>query len=521
MLNLSQALAALVLAAGIAVGFAAEPAQRPNIVYILCDDLGYGDVHCLNPDGKIPTPQMDRVAAGGMVFTDAHSSSAVCTPSRYSILTGRYNWRSSIKRGVLNGFSPTLIEKGRPTIASFLREQGYATACLGKWHLGMNWPQNDGSPPGSSANPKKVSYTEPIEGGPRTAGFGYFYGISASLDMPPFVYIENERVTEIPTVEKEWVRKGPAAKSFEAVDVLPELERKAVVYIEEQASQAKAGHPFFLYLPLTSPHTPIAPIAKWQEKSGLNGYGDFVMQTDATIGGVLDALERRDVATNTLLIVTSDNGCSPAAGYPVLLKKGHNPSYHFRGTKADIFEGGHRIPFMVRWPGHVKAGSRTDELVCQVDLFATCADILGKQLPDDAAEDSVSILPALLGRAQRPVREAVVHSSINGSFSIREGKWKLELCLDSGGWSKPQPDSKESAGLPKTQLYDLSRDISETNNLEARFPEVTVRLTKLLEKYIAEGRSTPGPPQSNTGRVELHPRSPKVLERGPSPTKMG
>jgi arylsulfatase A len=486
-------------------------ASQPNIVYILCDDLGYGDVQCLNPQGKIPTPHMDRLAAGGMIFTDAHSSSAVCTPSRYSILTGRYNWRSAMKRGVLNGFSPRLFETNRVTVAVFLKEQGYATACLGKWHLGMNWPQKDRSAPGSSANPKKIDYLQPIQGGPTTVGFDYYFGISASLDMAPFVFIENDRVTEIPTVEKEWVRKGPAAITFEAINVLPALNRKAVDYITHHGAGAKHGKPFFLYLPLASPHTPILPTKEWQGKSGLNAYADFVMQTDATVGAVLDALEQQGLVENTLVILTSDNGCSPEANFPELLKKGHNPSYHFRGTKADIFDGGHRIPFLVRWPARVRAGTTSDQLACLSDLFATCADILGKKLPDDVAEDSVSIFPALLGRPEQTLREALVHHSINGSFSIRQGQWKLELCPDSGGWSDPKPGSPEAQKLPPVQLYDLKVDIGEENNVQAQHPEVVARLTKLLEKYIADGRSTPGKPQPNTGPIELYP---KVTNRG-------
>ena len=476
---------------------------RPNVVYILCDDLGYGDVRCLNPQGKIPTPHMDRLAAGGMIFTDAHSSSAVCTPSRYSLLTGRYNWRSAMKRGVLNGFSPRLIETNRVTVAAFLKDHGYATACLGKWHLGMNWPQNDGSAPGSSANPTKIDYTKPIQGGPTTAGFDYYYGISASLDMAPFAFIENDRVTEVPTVEKKWVRTGPAAQSFEAIDVLPALTRKAVAYIAERAPAAIQGQPFFLYLPLASPHTPILPTKEWLGKSGLNAYADFVMQTDATVGAVLDALEEQGLAANTLVIVTSDNGCSPEAKFPELVEKGHNPSHVFRGHKADIFEGGHRVPFLVRWPARVKAGTTSDQLICQTDFFATCAAILGKKLPDQVAEDSVSFLPALSGPTTKPLREAVVHHSINGSFSIRQGQWKLELCPDSGGWSDPRPGSAPPATLPTVQLYDLSRDIGETNNVSAQQPKVVAQLMELLEKYVTDGRSTPGKPQPNTGRVEL------------------
>jgi arylsulfatase A-like enzyme len=496
---------AWVFGLGILSSIHLSAAPRPNIIFILCDDLGYGDVECLNPEGKIPTPNMDRLGGGGMVFTDAHASSSVCTPSRYGILTGRYNWRSWMKHGVLNGFSPRLIETNRVTVAAFLKEQGYATACVGKWHLGMNWPQNDGSAPGSSANPKKIDYTSPIQGGPTTLGFDYFFGISASLDMVPYVFIENDRVTETPTVEKGWARKGPAAPGFEGEEVLPTLTRKAVGYISDRAADAKQGKPFFLYLPLTSPHTPILPTKEWQGKSGLNKYADFVMQTDATVGAVLDAIELRGLTENTLVIFTSDNGCSGSAGFPALLEKGHNPNFHFRGSKSDIFEGGHRIPFLVRWPGQVKAGTSSDQLICQTDFFATCADILGRPLPDTMAEDSVSILPALRGRVGKPLREAVVHSAIFGAFSIRQGQWKLELCADSGGWSDPKPGSPEAAKLPRVQLYDLAMDIGETNNVQARHPEVVARLTKLLEQYINDGRSTPGRPQPNTGdAIELY-----------------
>lgn len=477
---------------------AVSAAAPPNIVYILCDDLGYGDVRCINPDGKIPTPQMDRLAAGGMVFTDAHSGSAVCTPTRYGILTGRYCWRSSLKQGVLGGVSPPLIEPGRPTVASFLKEAGYATACIGKWHLGMNWPRT-----GGDKGKDVIDYSRPIQGGPTAVGFDTYFGISASLDMPPFVYIENDRVTALPTVEKKWVRKGPASPDFEAMDVLSDLTGRAVGYINRQAASAKEGRPFFLYLPFASPHTPILPTKEWQGKSGLNAYADFVMQTDAAVGAVLDALERNGLAAGTLVILTSDNGCSPEAKIPQLRNRDHDPSAGFRGTKADIFEGGHRIPFIARWPGRVKPGTRSDRTVCLTDLFATCAAILGRKLPDHAAVDSVSLLPVLLGEAAAPQREPVVHHSINGSFAIRQGKWKLCLCANSGGWSAPKPGGPSSEKLPPVQLYDLADDPAESRNVHAEHPEVVARLAALLEKFAAEGRSTPGPPQSNTGEVRI------------------
>lgn len=486
----------------------AAPSTKPNIIYVLCDDLGYGDVKCLNPQGKIPTPHLDKLAAGGMIFTDVHSSSSVCTPTRYGIMTGRYNWRSKLQSGVLGGLSPRLIEPGRLTVAQLLKDHGYHTAVVGKWHLGMDWVKKEGQTVAelnieSAAQVNSVDYSQPFKNGPTSVGFDYYYGISASLDMVPFVFLENDRVTKLPTAEKQWIRKGPAAPDFEAVDVLPTLTRKAMDYVKARAAEAKAGKPFFLYLPLASPHTPIVPSPEWQGKSGLTPYADFVMQTDHSIGQLLAELAQQGLADNTLVIVTSDNGCSPAAGIPALLEKGHNPNHVFRGHKADIFDGGHRIPFIARWPARVKAGGKSDQLLCLTDLMATAADIVGAKLPANAAEDSVSFLPALLGADKAPLREAVVHHSINGSFAVRQANWKLELCRDSGGWSEPRPGTPKAAGLPSVQLFDLGQDIGEQNNLQDKHPDVVARLTKLLEKYVADGRSTPGAPQQNAVPVQI------------------
>lgn len=496
----------------------AASAGPPAIVYILCDDLGYGDVKCLNPAGRIATPNIDRLAAAGMIFTDAHSSSAVCSPTRYGILTGRYNWRSRLKSGVLGGMSPPLIEDGRLTVPAFLKQHGYATAAIGKWHLGMQWARKPKTPAFGDDIEKgedgwRVDFMMPIAKGPNSAGFDYYFGIAASLDMVPYTFIENDRVAVQPTVDKsfplmagrpgETTRRGPAAVNFEAAEVLPALTKKAVEYIGQHAAEARGAKPFFLYLPLNAPHTPIAPGPEWIGKSGLNPYADFVMEVDGTLGAVVDAVDRAGLAETTLLIFTSDNGCSPQANFAELHSKGHNPSAQFRGTKADIFDGGHRIPFIVRWPSRVKAGTKTDQLICLTDLFATCAAILGRKLADNAAEDSVSLLPALEGRDDKPLREAVVHHSINGSFAIRQGRWKLSLCPDSGGWSEPKPGSKASQNLPPVQLYDLATDIGETKNVQADRPEVVARLQKLLEKYAADGRSTPGAPQQNTTPVAI------------------
>ncbi len=478
-------------------------AERPNIVYILADDLGYGDVSCLKPQSKIKTPHVDRLAAQGMTFTDAHSGSAVCTPTRYGVLTGRYAWRTRLKSGVLFGYSGHLIAPDRLTVPALLKRHGYHTAAVGKWHLGMDWSLKGEETPATGreeAPPEQVDYTRPIRHAPVTAGFDEFYGISASLDMPPYLWIRNDRTEGVPTTEKTFLRKGPAHADFEAVDVLPTLGRKSVEYIERRS---RTGKPFFLYLPLNSPHTPIAPTPEFAGKSGLNSYADFTIQTDQVVGQVMEALERTGAAKNTLVVFTSDNGCSPQANYPELLGKGHNPSHVFRGHKADIFEGGHRVPFIVRWPGQVKAGAQSEETICLTDLMATCADLVGAKLPDHAGEDSVSILPALTGTAKAPVREATVHHSINGSFAIRQGKWKLALCPGSGGWSAPRPGKDDTSQLPKVQLYDLSRDIGERKNLQAEHPEVVERLTKLLQAYADRGRSTPGSAQKNDTPVDI------------------
>ena len=480
----------------------ASAATSPNIVYVLCDDLGYGDVQYLNPlRGKIPTPNIDRLARQGMIFTDAHSGSSVCTPTRYGILTGRYAWRTRLQSGVLFGLSAPLIARDRLTVASLLKRAGYHTACIGKWHLGLGWAGQKTDDP--DLRGVTVDYTQPLSDSPLAHGFDSFFGITGSLDMPPFVWIENDHLTEQPTAKKKWVRAGVAGPSFEAVDVLPTLTRKAAGYIGSRAADAKAGKPFFLYLPFTSPHAPIVPSPEWQGKSGLNPYADFVMQTDHCLGQVLDALEKNGLVESTLVVFTSDNGCSPVANINELESKGHYPSAQFRGYKADIWDGGHRIPFICRWPAKIKAGTSSSQLVCLTDLMATCAELLGERLPGNAGEDSVSLLPALFGSDRVPLHEAVVHHSINGMFSIRQGPWKLELCPGSGGWGAPGDPAARKAGLPPVQLYNMELAADEQKNLQAEHPEIVAKLTKLLERFVAEGRSTPGAPQTNDAPIVI------------------
>ncbi len=475
--------------------------KKPNIVYILADDMGYGDLSCLNESSKISTTHLDALAASGMAFTDAHATSAVCTPSRYGILTGRYNWRSNLKRGVSWSWSPPVIEPERTTVASYLQDHGYATACVGKWHLGWDWARRNTDADGELTE-QDVDLSKPISNGPTTLGFDYFFGIAASLDIPPYIYIENDRPTIAPDrrIEeregKQFWREGPISPDFEHADVLPTLTRKALGFLDDHAGDED---PFFLYFPLPAPHTPILPSSRFQGVSQTNEYGDFCLMVDDVVGQVMERLEQHNIADDTILIFTADNGCSPMADFDELAQVGHQPSYVFRGHKADIYEGGHRIPLIIRWPDRIAAGTQIDQTVCLVDLFATVADILDDPLPDDAGEDSVSNLPLWRGETlDSSLREATIHHSIDGSFSIRAGRWKLEMCAGSGGWSFPRP-GPESEGLPPIQLYDLESDIGERANVQHLYPDVVERLQTLLTQYVEDGRSTPGSPQINTG----------------------
>lgn len=499
----------------------AAPAKKsgPNIVYLLCDDLGVGDLKPFNSESKIPTPHIDALAASGMRFTDAHSGSAVCTPTRYGIICGRYAWRTRLQNGVLGGLSPSLIAAEQWTVPKLLKQRGYHSACIGKWHLGLDWQRLPGKEVSESSietpdQTRSVDYDKPFGGGPLEAGFDEYFGISASLDMVPYVFLRNRAVTASPTVEKSFgmkyaadksqTRVGPGAVDFTAEDVLPRLTDEAIDYLERRAADP-ADQPFFLYLPFASPHTPIAPAKQFQGKSGLNPYADFVMQQDACVGRILEALERLKLDGETIVFFTSDNGCSPQADLPALRAKGHDPCRPYRGHKADIFEGGHRIPMLVRWPGVAKPGSTVTQTVCLTDLMATVAAIVDLSLPAEAAPDSFSWLPILKDPTAQPVRETTVHHSINGSFAIRKGRYKLCFCADSGGWSDPKPvgENKFSSGL---QLYDLEKDIAETTNIADDHPEAVLELSRLMEDCIARGRSTAGPKLANDVPVDLWKR---------------
>ncbi len=492
-------------------------AKKPNIVLVFVDDLGYGDLSCFNPDSKIRTTNIDALAAAGLRATDCHASSALCTPSRYAMLTGRYNWRSRLKMAVLPGQSWPLIEEGRETLGTMLQKQGYRTAAVGKWHLGMNWVTKNGYQlPGTYMEPNAnqdlayegIEFTAPIADGPNTRGFDYFFGMPASLDQPPFVYVENDhvitppdRMIGVPKLDRVTatqptdVEYGPAAPDFDARKVVPDMDAKVLSLIDEYAN---GEQPFFIYYPTPAVHGPLVPSEEYLGTSGIGNYGDFVLQLDGFIGKLDEKLEEKGIKDDTIVIFTSDNGCAGIVDFPALKALGHNPSYIYRGKKSDIWEGGHRIPFIVRWPGHVPAGEARKQLMCLTDVFATIAEITGFEYGDNTAEDSNSALSMWLG-GEDVIRKDIMHHSV-ANYSLRKDNWKLEFCPGSGGMGKESKIPVPNVNGEETpyQLYDLADDIGEQKNLYGLRPEIEKELTDLAVKYFREGRSTPGAPQENT-----------------------
>lgn len=498
-------------------GDAAEPC---NIVVILADDLGYGDPGCYNVDSKIPTPHLDRLAAGGLRFTDAHTPSSVCTPTRYTLLTGRYCWRSRLHSGVLDGFSPPLIEADRPTIATFLRDQGYATACLGKWHLGMQWTRTDGALESEDRGLESgfragdhIDFEQPVTGGPLAVGFDSFFGISASLDMPPYCWINNDRCapppdSTVPTTRDDFLSQtgGRAHSAFQLEDVLPTLKRRTEDWIAEHRRR-HPDQPFLLYLPLNSPHLPVVPSERFSGTSRAGTYGDFVVETDDFVGGVLAALEDADWLENTLIVFTSDNGglwhrwepqaeddvagYRPTARGEYTARWGHQSNGLLRGTKADIYEGGHRVPFIVHWPASIKSPGVVEQPIELTDLFATLADVVGVDLPGIAAPDSFSFAAHLgVERPQTPPRPILVHHSLRGLFAIRVGDWKYVTERGSGGFSVPRQITPRP-GEPVGQLYYLASDPQETRNLWNMEPDRVARMAAQLAEIRAGSRLRP------------------------------
>jgi len=466
--------------------------RRPNVVFILADDLGYGDPGCYCGQSKVPTPAMDRLASQGIRFTDAHTPSAVCTPTRYGLLTGRYCWRSSLRKGVLNGYSRPLIETDRLTVASLFKRHGYATGCVGKWHLGLGWATKAGG----DAAAETIDWDLPVTHGPQSLGFDYSYIIPASLDMDPYCWLQNGRTVEAATAhtpgsKRRWDggdgfwRAGPMSPSFDFYGVLPTVTAKAIEFVRRQ----EAAKPFFLYVPLTAPHTPWMPTKEFRGKSQVDWYGDFVAQVDDAIGRIVRAIDEAGFGDDTLVVVMSDNGSHWPA--PQIDKFDYRANGPWRGQKSDIHEAGHRVPFLCRWPGRIRPGTRSDQTICLTDLLATCAAVLGDELPSEAGPDSYNILPAMLDpELKKPIREATVHHSGNGLFAIRQGPWKLIEGLGSGGFTAPRQVEPKPGG-PQGQLYHLGDDPGERRNLWSERPEVVERLTTLLERYRDQGHSRP------------------------------
>jgi len=516
-------LAALLIAACGSVCMAVDK-RPPNVVVILADDFGVGDIQALWPSNKIRTPELDRLMREGMGFTDAHSASAVCTPTRYGLLTGRYCWRTRLQEWVLGTYEPPLIDAERLTLPGLLKKHGYRTACMGKWHLGWQWPGEQPSRMTRIPNAlwkAKWDFSKPIAGGPTTRGFDYYFGVDVP-NFPPFTFIENDRVVAMPTARYQpdnsqgvYLPKNfsgtPMAPGWDLREILPEITRRAVRFIRQQAKQ---DAPFFLYFPMTSPHFPIVPTEKFAGKSGIAPIGDFLMQTDFSAGQIIRAIDEAGIAQNTIVIFTADNGHSEFYGCKKLVEAGHLPSGPYRGYKTRIWEGGHRVPFVVRWPGRIAPGSSSDQLLCLNDIFATCAELLGERLPDNAAEDSFSFLPALLGKpAVAPGTAAgrpnLVSHSLAGEFAYREGPWKLVFKMPGGNpwklvFEKPGRRRHPARGKPcVVQLYNLDSDIGEKHDLAKKHPEIVRRLTVGLKRVVDQGRSRPGPKQPNDTDVRF------------------
>lgn len=482
-----------------------DSARLPNIVYILADDLGYGDVSANNPTSKIQTTHIDALAKAGMRFTDAHSPSSVCTPTRYGILTGRYCWRSKLPKGVLRGYGRALIDKDRTTVASLLKKKGYQTGVVGKWHLGLDWVIKDGAEDYLNAegtrtsefgivtemDPELIDFTRKPTDGPLQHGFDYSYILPASLDMAPYCFLENDSLVAIPSeytpgndlntgyTEAFW-RAGRIAPGFEMDQVLPTFKDKAVSFIKRQTQE----QPFFLYLPLAAPHTPWVPTADYRDSAAAGTYGDFVKMVDDQVGAVMKALADQGFEENTLLIFTSDNG--PFWTPALIDTYDHRSAAKLKGMKADAWDGGHRIPYVARWPTQIQAGTTSDATTTLTHLMATLADITGVTLGVNEGPDSYSILPVLLGKTDTvPEQTAVIHHSSRNFFAIRQGDWKLIEQRGSGGFSQPTLITPEE-GEPKGQLYNMQDDISETNNLYDQHPAIVKALQELLDSIREE-----------------------------------
>ena len=492
-LNVSQ-LTKYLVALNIAVaGLLPIFGEQPNIIFIMADDMGYGDVQAMNPQSTIPTPNLDRLAREGMTFTDAHSPSAVCTPTRYGVLTGRYCWRSDLKRGVLNGYGAPIIEGDRETVARALKSQGYFTGVIGKWHLGLRFQKTNG----------EWDWSKPLDYSPVDIGFDRSFVIPASLDFPPYVYIEGHRITGLPDRTQPaqsfpaFLRKGELGSDFSIIDCLDRLTSEAADFIVERS---KAPVPFFLYFPLTAPHKPTLPHSRYQGRSGLGPYGDFVIQVDEVVGSILDTIDEQGITDKTVVFYTSDNGSymyryqdpnavdhvgdASVQGY---YEENHIANGPLRGTKADIWEAGHRVPFFVRWPERIHAGSSSDETITHTDFFATAVSIAGGKIPNAkvAVQDSFDFSPLLFGNEKGWKRAPVIHHSGGAMFAIREGDWKLILGSGSGGREQPRGRRFERP----YQLFNLKDDIGEQNDRYREFSDKARELELKALELMSSGSS--------------------------------
>jgi arylsulfatase A len=479
-------------------------ADRPNIVILYADDMGYGDLGAQNPHSKIPTPHLDGLAREGTRFTDAHSSSGVCTPSRYALLHGRYHWRKF--HGIVNSFDQPVLDDQRTTLAELLKARGYRTACIGKWHLGWNWQAIRKSEAGATVArnakngkgnrglpPEAFDWTKPVPGGPLAHGFDYYFGDDVP-NFPPYAWIENDKVITQPTVmltttartaEGSWeARPGPSVRDWDFWAVMPTLTEKAVQWIGQQ----RKDEPFFLYFPFTSPHAPIVPTQDFAGKSQANGYGDFMVQTDDTVGRVLKAIADGGFADNTLVIFTSDNGPERYA-YDREKNFGHRSMGPLRGLKRDLWEGGHRVPLVVRWPGVVGAGKVSDGLISQLDLFSTIAVVVGSDIPPGSAEDSLNQLELLKGTGESQ-RDTLVHNTNANGYAIRHGDWLLVAAKTGGVSAVPRWFDETYGYAPHAlpgELYNLRDDLAQKNNLYAKHPDTVAELTRILARVRSAG----------------------------------
>lgn len=495
----------LIIALTIASCSEAE-SKRPNIVIIYADDMGYGDLNCQNENSKIPTPNLDKLASEGMRFSDAHSSSGICSPSRFALLTGTYHWRR--QHGIVGAFGKPFFKDTDISLPSVLKKEGYATACIGKWHLGWDWefknePSGEVMQWGKTRKvylPEDVDWSKPIAGGPLDRGFDYYFG-DGTINFPPYAWVENDRIIEAPTKEMDienigfdtkegaWeFRPGPKVEGWNPYNVLPTLADKTVEWVNRQDKDK----PFFLYFALPSPHAPIIPNDGFDGKSKAGAYGDFVFQTDWIVGQVLNALKEKGLEENTIVIFSSDNG-PEAYAWKRAEDYGHFSMGDFRGLKRDVWEGGHHVPFIMKWPGKIAKGTVSDEVISQVDIMATVAKITGIELADNAAPDSYNLLPLLKGEKYRsPYREATVHNTYANTWGIRKGDW-LYINDSTGGHRKIPESFKKLKGYTdfstKGLLFNMKEDPEQRLNLYEKNPEKIKEMDIVLQEYREGDRS--------------------------------